>query len=114
MLHANAMHLDTSSASLPLLTPRQNRLESTIVRALLTHGTRSELRDAVHQLVDFSRLQGIPLEGGVACIRAVAMRATHAHHETSDVRHDSHRSHRPCSCRTLTTELILVASSSTR
>lgn len=79
------MHLDSVSpfVPLPLLTPRQNRLEGAIVRALLARGTRSELRGAVHQLVDLFRLQGIALEEGVEHIRAVAMRATMMMADTS-------------------------------
>lgn len=77
------MHLDAGSATALLLTPRQDRLERAIVQALRSRATRSELRDAVYQLADLFRLQGIAPDDGVSRIRAVAMRAATTMTETS-------------------------------
>ena len=68
------MHTDGSAWTAPVLTPRQDRLEATIVRALRTGGTRSELREAVYELVDLFRLQGIPAARGVALVMQTAAR----------------------------------------
>jgi hypothetical protein len=67
----------TETASRPL-TPRQDRLESSIVAVLSTHGTRSELRELVHELADFLRMQGATLERAVYVVRALGARATPA------------------------------------
>jgi hypothetical protein len=58
------------------LTPRQDRIEATIERVLRMGGTRSELREAVHQFADHARLLGMPPEGAVAAVKAVALRAS--------------------------------------
>lgn len=60
------------------LTPRQDRIEAAIERALRDGGTRSELRDAVHQFADHARLQQIPAERVIVMVKAVAMRASPA------------------------------------
>jgi hypothetical protein len=57
------------------LTPRQDRLEERIVRLLRTHGTRSELREVVHELVDLLRIQRVPPERAIAMVKAVVFRA---------------------------------------
>ena len=57
------------------LTPRQDRIEATIERVLRAGGTRSELREAVHEFADHARMQQIPPERAIANIKAVAMRA---------------------------------------
>lgn len=57
------------------LTPRQDRLEGSIVAVLSTHGTRSELRELVHELTDFLRMQGATLERTISVISALGARA---------------------------------------
>jgi hypothetical protein len=58
------------------LTPRQDRIEASIVRVLRAGGTRSELREAVYEFADFARMQQIPPERAVSMVKAVAMRAS--------------------------------------
>ena len=70
-------------ASRPL-TPRQDRIESTIERVLRAGGTRSELRDAVAQFADHVRMQQVPLERALTQLKAVAMRALSGREETPD------------------------------
>ena len=60
------------------LTPRQDRIEATIERVLRDGGPRSELREAVHQFADYSRLQQIPAERVITMVKAIAMRASPA------------------------------------
>lgn len=60
------------------LTPRQDRLEGRIVTVLSTQGTRSELRELVHELTDFLRLQGATAERAMVIILALGARATPA------------------------------------
>lgn len=57
------------------LTPRQDRIEAAIQRVLRAGGTRSELRELVHQFADLARLQGIPPERAIARVEEVAARA---------------------------------------
>jgi hypothetical protein len=57
------------------LTPRQDRIEASIVRVLRAGGTRSELREAVYEFADFARMQQIPPERAVSMVKTVAMRA---------------------------------------
>jgi hypothetical protein len=60
------------------LTPRQDRIEASIVRLLREGGTRSALRDSVHAFADLLWRQGVALEGAIDRITAVASRATPA------------------------------------
>jgi hypothetical protein len=57
------------------LTPRQDRLEGRIVTVLATHGTRSELRELVHEFADFLRMQGATAERAVSLLRTLGARA---------------------------------------
>src|SRR4051794_20074012 len=57
------------------LTPRQDRIEAAIERVLRTGGTRSELREAVHQFADHARMQQIALERALILVKGVALRA---------------------------------------
>src|SRR5215212_1674127 len=57
------------------LTPRQDRIEGALVRALVSGATRSELRDIVHEYADLLRLQGSPPERTIASLRALVRRA---------------------------------------
>jgi len=70
-------------ASRPL-TPRQDRIESTIERVLRVGGTRSELRDAVYQFADHVRMQQVPLERVLMQLKAIAMRALSGRVEAAD------------------------------
>ena len=70
-------------ASRPL-TPRQDRIESTIERVLRAGGTRSELRDAVYQFADHVRMQQVPLERVLMQLKAIAMRALSGRVEATD------------------------------
>ena len=83
------MLLDTASTPAALLTPRQDRLEGAIAYALRTYSTRSELREAVHRLVDLFRLQGVSPESGVMRIRELAMRGTLAMTDSSSAAGDA-------------------------
>jgi hypothetical protein len=60
------------------LTPRQDRIEAAIERVLRARGTRSELRELVHQFADMARAQGIPPERAISTIKAIAQRSTMA------------------------------------
>jgi hypothetical protein len=60
------------SMDVPLLTPRQDRLENAVASLIRARATRSELRETVHHLVDLFVLQGIPSARGVARIEEVA------------------------------------------
>jgi hypothetical protein len=62
----------------PGLTPRQDRLEAKVALAIASGSPRSTLRDAVVQLVDHLRLQGVPASRGVATITEAAARAANA------------------------------------
>lgn len=42
------------------LTPRQHRLEDTILSVLMANGTRSELRELVTELADYFHRQRVP------------------------------------------------------
>ena len=72
------MYSDSMSSFVPVLTPRQDRLEATIERAVRVGSTRSELREAVYQLVDLFRLQGVPAANGIHAIVETAARAARA------------------------------------
>lgn len=65
------------------LTPRQDRLEGSIVAVLSANGTRSELRDLVHELADVFRLQGVSEDRAIATMRALGSRAMPAMAERS-------------------------------
>src|SRR5687768_4556992 len=60
----------------PVLTPRQDRFEERLVRAISSSGPRSAMRDAANQLVDHLRLQGIPASHGLAIVMEVASRGS--------------------------------------
>ena len=60
------------------LTPRQDRLEASLARAITSGSPRSTLREIVVQLVDHLRLQGVPASHGVATITEAATRAANA------------------------------------
>jgi hypothetical protein len=83
------MFSESVSATLPLLTPRQDRLEAAVVQALRARGTRNELREAVYQLVDLFRLQRIPPAPGIARITDVAVRAARGSTNTEGAPGDS-------------------------
>lgn len=57
------------------LTPRQDRIEDALVRILSAGGTRSELRDVVHQYADLLRLQGVSADRAIGSLKAVVHRA---------------------------------------
>lgn len=59
-----------------VLTPRQDRLEERLARAVASGATRSTVREAVHQLVDHLRLQGIPASRGLEMVMDVASRGS--------------------------------------
>ena len=60
------------------LTPRQDRIEATIVRLLGEHASRSTLRDAIHAFADLQRGQQVAPERAIARLKAVVSRATPA------------------------------------
>ena len=70
-------------ASRPL-TPRQDRIESTIERVLRAGGTRSELRDAVYQFADHARMQQVPPERALTRLKTLALRALSGRDEIPD------------------------------
>jgi hypothetical protein len=57
------------------LTPRQDRIEDALVRALASGATRSTLREIVHEYTDLQRLQGIAPEQIVASLTLLVRRA---------------------------------------
>jgi hypothetical protein len=57
------------------LTPRQDRIEDALVRALASGATRSRLRDIVHEYTDLQRLQGIAPEQIIASLKSLVRRA---------------------------------------
>lgn len=69
--------------AMPVLTPRQDRLEAAIVRVLRAGGTRSELRELVQQYADAARAQQIPPERAIATVKALAQRAALASEGTA-------------------------------
>ena len=69
-----------------VLTPRQDRLEERLARAVASNAPRSTVREAVHQLVDHLRLQGIPASRGLEIVMDVASRGSRA--ATDAARHD--------------------------
>ena len=58
------------------LTPRQDRLERTILDVLRCGGTRSQLRDLVNAFADYVRMCGVPVNRAEAMVRALGTRAT--------------------------------------
>lgn len=70
-------------ASRPL-TPRQDRIESTIERVLRAGGTRSELREAVYEFADHARMQQVPPERALMRLKAIAMRALPGREQVPD------------------------------
>jgi hypothetical protein len=69
------MHDLQISGRAAVLTPRQDRLEAAIVKALRANGTRSELRVLVDQLSGLFRMTGIPLERAIGAVQALGCRA---------------------------------------
>jgi hypothetical protein len=57
------------------LTPRQDRLEGALVRALVAGAPRSALREIVRAYADLLSMQGVPPEQTIASLQAVARRA---------------------------------------
>jgi hypothetical protein len=57
------------------LTPRQDRIEATIVRLLHERASRSALRDAIEAFADHHRHQGIRPEQAIARLEVLASRA---------------------------------------
>lgn len=76
-----------------VLTPRQDRFEERLVRAIANDGPRSVMRDAVHQLVDHLRLQGVPASRGLAIVLDVASRGSRK--PGDDARGEHRQSMRP-------------------
>jgi hypothetical protein len=64
----------TPDSFLPL-TPRQDRIEARIVALLRTGATRSMLRDAIHELADLLRMQGVPPERAIARLKGLVEQA---------------------------------------
>lgn len=71
------------------LTPRQDRIEAAIERVLRAGGTRSELREFVHQFADHARMLQVPPERAISMVKAVAMRAVTSTPATSSAVGDS-------------------------
>lgn len=69
--------VDSSSylGALAQLTPRQDRIEDALVRALVSRATRSHLREIVHEYTDLQRLQGIAPERIIASLKSLVRRA---------------------------------------
>lgn len=74
---------DSSSdlESVTPLTPRQDRLEAALVRALVAGATRSELRDIVREYADLLTLQGESPDRTLASVRTLVRRALPRMHE---------------------------------
>src|SRR5689334_13145367 len=57
------------------LTPRQDRLEGALVRALVAGAPRSEVREIVREYADLLTMQGVAPERTISALQAVARRA---------------------------------------
>jgi len=86
------MQIETSpfSATIPsaALPSRQGRFEETVARAISAGCPRSTIREAVEQLVDHLRWQGIPAARGVAIVMDAASRATRSETRAFDSQGD--------------------------
>lgn len=76
MTHSLPFAVDTHPR--PGLTPRQDRLEANLARAIANDSPRSTLRETVVQLVDHLRLQGVPASRGIETITEAARRVSNA------------------------------------
>ena len=57
------------------LTPRQDRLEGALVRALVAGAPRSEVREIVREYADLLTMQGVAPEQTISRLQAVVRRA---------------------------------------
>ncbi|HEX7981449.1 MAG TPA: hypothetical protein VF461_22755 [Gemmatimonadaceae bacterium] len=63
------------------LTPRQDRLEGALVRALVAGAPRSEVREIVREYADLLTMQGVSPDQTIATLQSVARRARPRMHE---------------------------------
>ena len=61
-------------ASPSALTPRQDRIEQSLVRLLAGDATRSQLREVVYEYADLHRLQGSTPERSIAMLKSLVHR----------------------------------------
>ena len=71
MMPESPSYLDVLSQ----LTPRQDRLEGALVRALVAGAPRSEVREIVREYADLLTMQGVAPEQTISTLQAVARRA---------------------------------------
>jgi hypothetical protein len=71
MIPDSSSYLDALSQ----LTPRQDRLEGALIRALVSGAPRSELREIVREYADLLSMQGVSTERTIASLQSVARRA---------------------------------------
>ena len=57
------------------LTPRQDRLEGALVRALVAGAPRSEVREIVREYADLLTMQGVSPDQTISTLQTVARRA---------------------------------------
>ena len=57
------------------LTPRQDRLEGALVRALIAGAPRSEVREIVREYADLLTMQGVSPDQTISTLQTVARRA---------------------------------------
>jgi len=61
--------------ALSQLTPRQDRLEGALIRALVVGAPRSEVREIVREYADLLTMQAVSPEQTIATLQVVARRA---------------------------------------
>lgn len=57
------------------LTPRQDRLEGALIRALVAGAPRSEVREIVREYADLLTMQGVSPDQTISTLQTVARRA---------------------------------------
>ena len=76
LIMRDSFNRDTTQLTLPVLTPRQDRLKAAIFEVLRAGGTRSELRELVEQFSDYLQMQDVPLEHALSVLRELGSSAT--------------------------------------
>src|SRR4051812_4560938 len=80
MMSDSPSYLDAFSP----LTPRQDRLEGALVRALVAGAPRSEVREIVREYADLLTMQGVSPDQTISTLQAVARRASSRMRERDD------------------------------
>ena len=67
------------------LTPRQDRIEESLIRLLSLQSTRSQVREVVYELADLHRLQGLSADRAIGQLKSVVQRGLFASARRSDL-----------------------------